>query len=790
MDKGKLDRPGTVAGHVELRYTGHYAALPPSMHPSGNPYEWRTLPSEEPATVSADLLLAVYDSVTVKEKPKSASTLTPAQATGKGYSDDYVTEEYIRAAFDGELDQLARAAQGGRNDALNAAAHSLGTLVADGLLMESEVISALEVAALAIGLESGEIGATILSGLNAGKAKPRGLMLRPKSYTNGNGAGYAAMFGAQGGQELPDGEGNTPQRRYNPWPYEAQPGKMFFCKQETDKETGETTIYRTPLCDFNAAIVGTVIDEDGGETYQIAGEAWRGGAFSCEISALDFGDNRKLIATLSAAAGPKDPILSGQSNHIGPAIKKLTQGDLIETRRFSRTGWADGRFLIPGREPEGVTLSLHRKLPFAIPGAGDLAKGLAGLEGLLQSMGAEMGTVLLSALFSGPMARLAGWQGERYAVFVRGRTGTLKTSNTQAAMSIYGLGFLQDDALTKWGDGATANALMALATQAHDLPFLIDNYKPNTGGGAHAFVGLIHNILEGGEKDRLTRSATLRDTRPIFCWPICTGEDVPDGDAASLARVLVIPFSEDNRLPKRKEALSIAQQAGAAGHLATVGGAWLDWLESEEGKAAAKRRGAQLVDRRNLWADGLEKVNPRMANPLRVATNLATNDLAWKTLAEHPLLGALAGRYADAHLAGLKTIAAAMAEQTTESSEGERFIYALRELLSTEQAVLMDADESADSGNPFLDPRETSRRIGWIAEDGGAYLLPKSARSAVERLAGNLFMSDQALYDQLDSLGYIGRKDKDRRTLTKRIGGKVQKVLHIQAGALAGDGAA
>jgi hypothetical protein len=36
------------------------------------------------------------------------------------------------------------------------------------------------------------------------------------------------------------------------------------------------------------------------------------------------------------------------------------------------------------------------------------------------------------------------------------------------------------------------------------------------------------------------------DTKPIFCWPVCTGEDVPDIDTATLARILVIQFPWQN----------------------------------------------------------------------------------------------------------------------------------------------------------------------------------------------------------------------------------------------------
>ena len=140
-----------------------------------------------PTIVQADALLSVYESVTVEPEPKPATVSAGIASTTNGYGDNYVTEMYIRAALESELDRVAKARSGERNDVLNRAAYSLGQLVADGLLMEGEVISALETTALAIGLDGGEIGATLLSGLRAGAKQPRGLMLRPVVYTNGNG---------------------------------------------------------------------------------------------------------------------------------------------------------------------------------------------------------------------------------------------------------------------------------------------------------------------------------------------------------------------------------------------------------------------------------------------------------------------------------------------------------------------------------------------------------------------------------------------------------------------------
>jgi hypothetical protein len=62
---GRWDRPGLAGGHIELRYEGVLAMLPPSIHPNGGRYVFvNGAPDGPPATVDLDRLSAAYDRVT------------------------------------------------------------------------------------------------------------------------------------------------------------------------------------------------------------------------------------------------------------------------------------------------------------------------------------------------------------------------------------------------------------------------------------------------------------------------------------------------------------------------------------------------------------------------------------------------------------------------------------------------------------------------------------------------------------------------------------------------------
>ena len=81
---------------------------------------------------------------------------------------------YAEAALEDELDILARAGIGERNNQLNKSGFNLGQLIAaTGHFSETEVRDKLRTVALSIGLTEAETRNTIKSGIEDGKQKPR-----------------------------------------------------------------------------------------------------------------------------------------------------------------------------------------------------------------------------------------------------------------------------------------------------------------------------------------------------------------------------------------------------------------------------------------------------------------------------------------------------------------------------------------------------------------------------------------------------------------------------------------
>jgi putative DNA primase/helicase len=113
---------------------------------------------------------------------------------------------YAEAALQGEVDTVAAAGEGTRNDTLNTAAFNLGQIVAAGLLSEADVFEALDAAAARAGLGATESERTIRSGMRAGMGKPRIIKDRPLEQPRQPARGEAATAaGANDEAPLPPG---------------------------------------------------------------------------------------------------------------------------------------------------------------------------------------------------------------------------------------------------------------------------------------------------------------------------------------------------------------------------------------------------------------------------------------------------------------------------------------------------------------------------------------------------------------------------------------------------------
>lgn len=164
---GGLPGGGGLAG-IDLRGDGGYVVAAPSAHASGDTYQWAdplAPVAPWPRWMHERRRLAP-DGPTRRLRPARGGTGPAPRAAGGG-------SRYGFAALERETAAVRTAEIGGRNERLNRAAWSVGMLVGGGELEDDVAEAELRAAALTAGLDEHEATATIRSGLDAGRQKPR-----------------------------------------------------------------------------------------------------------------------------------------------------------------------------------------------------------------------------------------------------------------------------------------------------------------------------------------------------------------------------------------------------------------------------------------------------------------------------------------------------------------------------------------------------------------------------------------------------------------------------------------
>jgi hypothetical protein len=575
----------------------------------------------------------------------------------------------------------------------------------------------------------------------------------------------------QGGEEnnattvvnvtLPDGVRRWSDKLPPGVPGVDQDGITYHREKKTDKD-GKPTYIKVKLCDGYAVITEETRDDQGEASFTIEGRGSQDQhEFKFDITGRDFSDSRKLKAALTAHFGARNRV----KQLTGDVIQSLTL-NVDKLTLVTSPRWINGKLAIPGLDGTGFKFRMLKRVPVDLS-TGEEEIGLAAVKLMFEVWPREKAAITIAADLASPVC--GRWfAGDRFGIALVGTTGrALKTEALKHLLAVYGGGFLSEDTLLRWGEGATLNAMLSIVSGCGCLPAGIDNYKATSRDSAGRFVSVVHTVLEGRERERLNRNAELRETREYASTLFVTGEDLPE-EASTVARLLPLEWGTAD-MDRLTELQRIAH------HLPAIGRVWCRYLSESDGVDMDGWR-----ESRSQLVKAAEEAGA--VNPGRIGTTAAILKLVWSMALSSPL-GAVLKDYTAAFERGLASLMLSTAQATTGATEAAQFVDTLKEVIVSGRGYLL---HEVTTGMELTLPNV----IGWkLDKDGTTAILPKVAIEAVRRVTGPQaqIVGTNTLYRQLEEAGYI-EPGTDQRTTKKRAGTKTVRVLVFKAGVLQDDG--
>ena len=364
--------------------------------------------------------------------------------------------------------------------------------------------------------------------------------------------------------------------------YEVRGGALGW--QRPVKDGG--TIW-TPLATFDARIIAETTRDDGAEqvlswTLRVITTDGRGG--EVEIFPDQLGKPQQWAAK---AAGVSALVMPGLSvaDHLRVAVQSGS-GDVPRRMIYAHTGWRriDGRWayltssgaLGAGRLDTSVAVDLGPlggyQLP-DVPGVRDVRAAVRKTLSLMRIAPDMIMVPVLAAVYRAPLPLPPDC-----AVWLFGRSGTLKTAITALAQQHYGPSMDAHGLPGNWT--STANALEAQAFTLDSALFVVDDYSPDaTKVDAQRRAATADRLIRGSAnhsgRGRLRPDGTQRPPKPPRAQVLTSAEDVPPGVESMRARAFVAEISPgDVSLPR----LTAAQAVAADGTLAIATAGYVQWL--------------------------------------------------------------------------------------------------------------------------------------------------------------------------------------------------------------------
>ncbi len=530
------------------------------------------------------------------------------------------------------------------------------------------------------------------------------------------------------------------------------------------------------------------------------------GKRSMDLVSEQIADDRAFYTACTNCAGGELILATlAAKKHLAEAAKTLASPDREQSELYEFTGWHehDGKLVyLATAAAIGTDKPLTVDLTGLAVGAGvpalatfgprddgdqALQTAITALAGPVRGCFPDLVTLPgLAVVFLAPIDRWAAkLVMDRPGLHYIGTTGVRKSAWLAILQSFYGM----TEPAFNWR--GTLTSIEIATSQLRDALTTVDDFKMSTSdrGAGNTFM---QSYGDRRGRSRATRDGGLQEARFAGGLLVSAGEDVPSGEASSVARNLFVPIgSNDARL----DLLTQAQEAAPA--LATLTARYITWLigrQDQIGEAMRKvfteargRYQQLLAHRKGINDAGRVAVDCALLETGAAIGCQWLRSVGWSEEVTEEWLQATQD--------ALATLAISQAEAIGEESAALAFLRALRALLDSRRAELSPVkDGHALTDLAGCKPEAlTATMIGWRTTDGLLLLQPELALAEIrdwqKRQGMETKISKRGLYAQLRDGGWLAQVDPEGKTEVKKwISGRSQRVLVLRADALSDGG--
>ncbi len=591
-------------------------------------------------------------------------------------------------------------------------------------------------------------------------------------------------------------ERERPKPKYNDWrdtysklaDYALRSGELYRVKMRYNQTTKDYEPEYIPLANFTAHIAKELVRDDGQEAktvFEVEGFLAEGR----ELLAVNVDAGKFASMSWVPELWGSDVIVSPGTNckdYLRHAIQQVSFGG-NKTRQtvYTHTGWRKigGKWVYLhaggaiGTNDVVVDVSAEGYLTrYTLPQ--DASDKLTAAQMALKVLDVADYRIMVpvfALVHLVPLCEALRQSGREpaFVLWLAGVTQSMKSSLAAVALSFFG-DFTALNLPACFKD--TANSIERKGFLLKDSLIVVDDFHPSaTRAEAQEMNKKAQMILRGyGDRvgrGRLWADGSLRKSFPPRGMCLTTGEDLPDVGQSGTSRYLAVGIQKGDIDTSILSELQ-ANTGLLSGHMRS----YIEWLipHLDEIARDAREQINQLRDK--FIQGGLSGRIPDIIAWLYFGLCMGAKYLTESGALEQ-------AEHDELLLNGLDALMEAAREQarlTVDEQPVNKFIGALRELLTTKQANVKAVLDASEPLPGF---------IGWV-DDDYYYLLPEVAYSAVVQFyvkQNAVFpVSKTTLWKHLKNAGYVLPED-NQVTRQKKINGKKYRLIWLRADTLKDD---